>query len=113
MAGMTDMSEPANIRQLAATRAKMALLLAVAAVVWVALYLWKHRSVDLGIACLWAAISIFNIFVYRAQKKTEGSGFKLSHSPIYWYWLSLKLRLFGSVRYILRGDIDSSALIHL
>ena len=66
---MTDMSEPANIRQAAANRAKMALILGFAAVAWAALHLWKHRPFPFWIACLWAATCIFNVFVYWAHKR--------------------------------------------
>jgi hypothetical protein len=66
---MTDMSEPANIRQARANRAKMALILGVAAVAWAALYLWRPRAFPFWIACLWAATSIFNVFFYWARKR--------------------------------------------
>jgi hypothetical protein len=69
MVGMTDMSEPVNIRQAAANRGKLTLIMGVASVATASLYPWKHNSSDLWIACLWAAVSIFNMFVYRAHKR--------------------------------------------
>lgn len=66
---ITKKRRPANIRQAAAKRAKMALLLAVGTVMFAGLYLWKHTSFDLWMACLWAATSIFIVFVYCAHKR--------------------------------------------
>jgi hypothetical protein len=66
---MTNMSELENIRRAATNRAKIALVMGVAAVAWAALYFWNHRAFPLWIACLWAAVSIFNVFVYRAYKR--------------------------------------------
>jgi hypothetical protein len=66
---MDGMSDPAKIRQAAAGRMKMALIMAIAAVAMASLYFWKYASVDLWISGLWVAASIFNLFVYREHKK--------------------------------------------
>jgi hypothetical protein len=73
---MAGMGELASIRQAATNRSKMALIMAVATIAMTGLYLQKHSLVPLWIPCLWAATSIFNVFVYRAHKrklKTLGS----------------------------------------
>ena len=66
---ITKKRPPANIRQAASKRAKLALLLAVGTLMFAGLYLWKHTSFDLWMACLWMATSIFIVFVYRAHKR--------------------------------------------
>jgi ABC-type bacteriocin/lantibiotic exporter with double-glycine peptidase domain len=72
---MTDMSEPAKIRQaLDSTAAgiKVALLLTVMSA---GLYLWKHTSLQLQMLCLWLAVTILGMVVYRVRRrKPEGSG---------------------------------------
>lgn len=32
-------------------------------------YLWKHISSELGMVCLWSAVSITAMLVYRARKR--------------------------------------------
>lgn len=62
------MSEPANIRQaLDATSAamKVALFLAVMSA---GFYLWKHSSFELGMVCLWSAVGMLAMLVYRVRK---------------------------------------------
>jgi uncharacterized membrane protein YozB (DUF420 family) len=66
---MTDMSKPANIRQaldVTAAVVKIALLLTV---MWAGLYLWKHTSLHLWMLCLWSAVSIIGMLVYRMRKR--------------------------------------------
>jgi hypothetical protein len=63
------MSEPANIRQamdVAAATAKLALFIAVMSA---GFYLWKHTRFYLGMICLWSAIGILGVLVYRVRKR--------------------------------------------
>jgi len=63
------MSKPANIRQaldVTAAVVKIALLLTV---MWAGLYLWKHTSLHLWMLCLWSAVSIIGMLVYRMRKR--------------------------------------------
>ena len=66
---MTDMNEPAKIRQALDTTAaamKVALFLTAMSA---GLYLWKHRSFELRMVCLWLAVSILGMVVYLARKR--------------------------------------------
>lgn len=65
---ITKKRRPKNIDQAAAERA-IAKLLTLGILNFAGLYLWKHTSFDLWMACLWVATSIFIGFVYRAHKR--------------------------------------------
>jgi hypothetical protein len=66
---MTGISEPARIRQaLDTTEAAMKVALLLTAIS-ASFYLWKHISSELGMVCLWSAVSITAMLVYRARKR--------------------------------------------
>jgi dolichol kinase len=63
------MSEAAKIRQaldVSAAVVKLALLLTV---MWAGLYLWQHTLIHLWILCMWLAVSIVGMLVYRVRKR--------------------------------------------
>lgn len=69
MGAMTDMSEASKVRQaldMNATAVKIALLFAV---MWAGLFLWKRTSLDLWMLCMWLALGIAGMLVYRARKR--------------------------------------------
>ena len=69
MAAMTELSEPTKIRQVLDVdwaAVKCALLLTAT---WAGLYLWKHTSVHLWMLCMWSAVSIVGLLVYRVRKR--------------------------------------------
>jgi hypothetical protein len=63
------MSEATKIRQaldVNSAAVRIALLLTVA---WAGLYLWKRTSLDLWMVCLWLAVSVVGMLVYRVRER--------------------------------------------
>lgn len=66
---MTGTSETTNIRQaLDSTAAAMKVAL-VLTVMFAGLYLWKHTSLNLWMVCLWLAVCMLAMLVYRVRKR--------------------------------------------
>jgi hypothetical protein len=66
---MTDMSEPAKIRQALDVNATVVRLGLMFTVMWAGLYLWKHTSLHHWMLCLWSAVSLIALLVYRVHKR--------------------------------------------
>jgi ABC-type bacteriocin/lantibiotic exporter with double-glycine peptidase domain len=63
------MSEATKIRQALGVNLATVKIALVFVVMWAGLYLWKHTALHLWMLCLWSAISIVGLLVYRARKR--------------------------------------------
>ena len=66
---MSDKSEATKIRHALdgnAAAVKIALLLTV---MWAGLYLWQRTLIHLWILCMWVAVSVVGMVVYRVRKR--------------------------------------------
>ncbi len=66
---MADMSEPAKIRQVLDVNLAAVKLALLFTVMWAGLYLWKHTTLHLWMLCMWLAVSIVGLLVYRVRKR--------------------------------------------
>jgi hypothetical protein len=63
------MSEATKIRQALGVNLAAVKIMLLFAVMWTGLYLWKHTALHLSMLCLWSAVSILGMLVYRARKR--------------------------------------------
>jgi hypothetical protein len=63
------MSEATKIRHSLDVNAAVVKFALLFTVMWAGLYLWKHTSLHLWMLCLWSAVGIVGVFVYRARKR--------------------------------------------
>jgi hypothetical protein len=66
---MADMSEATKIRQAMGPNLTMVKIAPVFVVMWAGFYLWKRTALHLGMLCMWSAVSIVGLLVYRARKR--------------------------------------------
>ena len=69
IAAMADMSEATKIRQALGPNLAAAKIALVFVVMWAGMYLWKRTALHLSMLCLWSAVSIVSLLVYRARKR--------------------------------------------
>ncbi len=63
------MSEATKIRRALDVNAAVVKLALLFTVMWAGLYLWKHTAIHLWMLCLWLAVSILGMLVFRARKR--------------------------------------------
>ncbi len=63
------MSDAAKIRQALDVNAAVVKIALLFTVMWAGLYLWKHTSLHLWMLCMWSAVGIIGVLVYRMRKR--------------------------------------------